>query len=190
MPNSELQSPVREGDLVAGKYRVERVLGVGGMGVVVRARHVELGQEVALKFLLNEIAFKAEHAARFLREARAAAALKSDHVARVLDLGKLETGQPFLVMELLEGRDLGELLLSSKLVDARTYVRALGGILDELLTGRLPFDGEGVARILSAIAADAPVPLRVHLPGAPLELEAAILKCLAKDRAHRFANVG
>ena len=99
-------SPVQEGQIIAKKYRVERVLGIGGMGAVVRATHVELDQPVAVKFMLPEALQSAEAVARFLREAKIVARLKSEHIARVSDLGTLETGQPFIVMELLEGQDL------------------------------------------------------------------------------------
>ncbi len=99
-------SPVQEGQIIAKKYRVERVLGVGGMGAVVRATHVELDQPVAVKFMLPEALQSAEAVARFLREAKIVARLKSEHIVRVSDLGTLETGQPFIVMELLEGNDL------------------------------------------------------------------------------------
>ena len=100
------ESPVRQGDLLAGKYRVESVLGSGGMGVVVAAVHVELGQRVALKFLLPHALESGEAASRFLREARAAVKIDSEHVARVLDVGRLENGAPYMVMEYLEGTDL------------------------------------------------------------------------------------
>ena len=98
---------VREGDILAGKYRVERVLGVGGMGVVVAAHHIQLDEKVALKFLLPHMLTNGEAVARFAREARAAVKIKSEHVARVLDVGTLETGAPYMVMEFLEGLDLG-----------------------------------------------------------------------------------
>jgi serine/threonine protein kinase len=100
--------PVAPGDLLAGKYRVERVLGSGGMGVVVAAVHEELGQRVALKFLLPRAMQNGEAASRFLREARAVVRIASEHVARVLDVGRLESGAPYLVMEYLEGTDLAE----------------------------------------------------------------------------------
>ena len=101
------EAPVAPGDVLAGKYRVERVLGVGGMGVVVSALHLELGDRVAMKFLLPECSKNPEAAARFLREARAAARIKSDYVARVIDVGRLESGAPYMVMEYLDGCDLG-----------------------------------------------------------------------------------
>src|SRR5262245_10989146 len=73
-----------EGQVLAGKYRVERTLGRGGMGVVVAAWHLELDQRVAIKFLHPELAERPEAAERFRREARAAAKIKSEHVVRVL----------------------------------------------------------------------------------------------------------
>lgn len=106
MSESASDSPVRVGDVLAGKYRVERVLGVGGMGVVVAATHLALDEKVALKFLLPEIAKDPANVARFLREARAAAKIRSEHVARVTDVGTLDGGAPYLVMEYLDGEDL------------------------------------------------------------------------------------
>jgi serine/threonine-protein kinase len=103
-------APVMEGQVVGGKYRVERVLGEGGMGVVVAATHLQLKERVALKFLLVEVAEGSERTARFLREAQAAVKIKSEHVARVSDVGTLDGGAPFLVMEYLEGEDLDALL--------------------------------------------------------------------------------
>jgi serine/threonine-protein kinase len=103
---SHATAGVREGDILAGKYRVDRVLGVGGMGVVVAAHHVELDDRVAIKFLLPEALQNAEAVARFSREAQAAVKIKSEHVARVTDVGRLESGAPYIVMEYLEGLDL------------------------------------------------------------------------------------
>src|SRR4051812_47574365 len=100
----------KEGDVIAGKYLIQRVLGRGGMGVVVAAEHVALRQRVAVKFLLPEAVARAGSVERFLREARAAVMIQSEHVARVFDVGTLETGSPYMVMELLQGSDLGELL--------------------------------------------------------------------------------
>src|SRR5882672_11586851 len=103
-------APVREGDLLAGKYRIERVLGVGGMGVVVAARHEQLDQLVAIKFVRDDALDNDEAVERFLREARSAARLRSEHVARVLDVGRLESGAPYMVMEFLDGNDLAHTL--------------------------------------------------------------------------------
>ena len=94
------------GAVLAGKYRVERVLGAGGMGVVVAAHHMQLDERVALKFLLPEALENPEAVARFLREARAVVKIKGEHVARVSDVGQLENGAPYIVMEYLEGSDL------------------------------------------------------------------------------------
>jgi hypothetical protein len=97
---------VREGELLAGKYRIDKILGVGGMGVVVAAHHLHLDDRVAIKFLLHEMLGNGEAVARFAREARAAVKIKSEHVARVSDVGSLENGAPYMVMEYLEGWDL------------------------------------------------------------------------------------
>ena len=91
------------GDVLAGKYRVERVIGAGGMGVVVAATHLELDEVVAIKLLLPEALANAEAVARFSREARAAVKIKSEHVARVIDVGKLDSGAPYIVMEFSPG---------------------------------------------------------------------------------------
>ncbi|MEA2753689.1 MAG: eukaryotic-like serine/threonine-protein kinase [Myxococcales bacterium] len=121
-----LASPVSEGEIVAGKYRVERVLGVGGMGVVVSARHTTLDQIVAIKFLVaNELESREVAIGRFLAEARAAARIESDYVCRVFDVGTLPNGVPFMVMEHLEGRDLDEEIQQRgqlDLVEAVDYV--------------------------------------------------------------------
>jgi serine/threonine-protein kinase len=102
--------PVNVGDVLAGKYRVERVLGRGGMGVVVGARHLRLGETVAIKLLLPEALRDGGLVARFLREGRAAARIRSEHVARVFDVGTLDNGAPYIVMEHLEGSDLREVV--------------------------------------------------------------------------------
>jgi serine/threonine protein kinase len=97
------------GAVLAGKYRVERVLGQGGMGIVVKAMHLHLQQPVAMKFLLPEVLTNPQVVQRFLREAQAAVRLKSEHVARVIDVGTLENGAPYIVLEYLDGKDLSEL---------------------------------------------------------------------------------
>ncbi|HZU84845.1 MAG TPA: protein kinase [Polyangiaceae bacterium] len=100
---------VAEGDLVAGKYRVERILGVGGVGFVVAARHAELGGHFALKFLKKRFLNDRTIVERFTREARAACRIKSEYVARVYDVGA-HGRAPFIVMEHLVGRDLATVL--------------------------------------------------------------------------------
>jgi len=108
MQQGSMQAPegVREGDVLAGKYRIEKVLGIGGMGVVVAAHHVQLDEKVAIKFLLPAALSNQEAVARFAREARAAVKIKSEHVARVSDVGTLDNGAPYMVMEHLDGGDL------------------------------------------------------------------------------------
>ncbi|HEY5935912.1 MAG TPA: serine/threonine-protein kinase [Kofleriaceae bacterium] len=96
---------MRPGDVIAGKYEVERVLGEGGMGLVVAARHRTHGTTVAIKVLKEGIDDDTIRR-RFLREARGARQLHSEHVARMMDYGLLDDGRPYLVMEMLDGPDL------------------------------------------------------------------------------------
>jgi eukaryotic-like serine/threonine-protein kinase len=99
-----------EGTVVLGKYCVDSVIGVGGMGEVVRASHLYLDQTVAIKTMLPEHAKNHATVARFLREAQANVRLRSEHIVRVLDVGTLPGGPPFFVMEYLEGNDLNQIL--------------------------------------------------------------------------------
>ncbi|MEJ7600868.1 MAG: serine/threonine-protein kinase [Kofleriaceae bacterium] len=101
---------VNVGDVLADKYRVEKILGLGGMGMVVAAIHLDLEQRVAIKMMLPSGGDNSDAAARFLREARAAAKLTGEHVCRVLDVGRFDTGAPYIVMEHLEGQTLGAYL--------------------------------------------------------------------------------
>jgi serine/threonine-protein kinase len=97
------------GEVVVGKYLVERYLAHGGMGVVAAGRHVELDEPVALKFLRPDLLSgpgAQDLSARFLREARATIKIRSEHVPRILDVTTTATGVPLMVMELLEGDDL------------------------------------------------------------------------------------
>jgi eukaryotic-like serine/threonine-protein kinase len=116
------------GEILAGKYRIEEVLGAGGMGVVVAATHLQLQVRVAIKLLRPDVvADQASGAAteRLLREARATAQIKSDHVARIIDVGTLATGAPYIVMEHLAGTDLAKLLRTDgrpPVADVVTYV--------------------------------------------------------------------
>lgn len=269
------EAPVRPGDLLARKYRVERVIAVGGMGIVVAAHHEQLDQRVALKFVHAAQLGNAAAVERFLREARAAVRLKSEHVAKVLDVGTLDDGVPYIVMEYLEGCDLSQLsaghtrvpiascadyilqacdalaeahalgivhrdikpqnlfltrtmdgaplvkvldfgiskvasragnqltqtnfamgsplymapeqMRSSRSVDARADVWALGVVLYELLTGGPPFKGETVPEVCLKVATDAPDP--VTRTDVPAELMAVMMRCLEKDPARRFPNV-
>lgn len=99
-------SSFEPGDVLLGKYSVERVLGKGGMGMVLAVRHLHLGELYAMKIMLPEMLDHPEAVGRFLREARASARLRGEHVARVHDVGTLENGVPYMVLELLQGADL------------------------------------------------------------------------------------
>src|SRR3984957_9184121 len=109
-----LRGMPRIGDVVGRKFVVEDVLGVGGMGVVLGARHVHLGQKVAVKLLLRSAAKHTDAVTRLLREARAAVDLQSTHVVRVMDVGTLDDGLPYMVMEHLTGSDLSAVLQQRK----------------------------------------------------------------------------
>jgi serine/threonine protein kinase len=270
---------VREGDVIAGKYRIERLLGVGGMGVVVAARHEQLDQLVAIKFVRDDALDNDEAVERFLREARSAARLKSEHVARVLDVGRLDTGAPYMVMEFLDGHDLSQALTrdgpmavdvaaslmmqvceavaeahaagivhrdlkpenlfltrtvggtpkmkvldfgvskssrvgdnpqakltrtrtmlgsplymapeqmrSSRDVDSRGDVWALGVVLFELLTGRSPFEAETMPELCLKIVSEPPLSLAQLRPAVPPSLVEVVERCLQKEKEKRFAN--
>jgi len=119
------------GKLIAGKYRLERPLAVGGMGAVWVARHLELDVELALKFILDEEAEPASTSrARFKREAQAAAKLKSVHVTQIHDYG-VEEGTPYMAMELLEGEDLASRLARK----GRLSLQVAAEIVDQVCRG-------------------------------------------------------
>jgi len=276
---------LKVGDLLAGKYRVERILGEGGMGVVVAAHHELLDQHVAVKLLYQDIADR-EAQSRLLLEARSAAKLQSEHVARVVDVDTGADGLPFIVMELLDGADLcqiadargalprwlvvdyvlqaleglahahargivhrdlkpsnlflankadgtqiikildfgisksvepveasgerrramqltgGRAVLGSppymspeqvrspKSVDHRTDIWSLGIVMYELLTNSMPFGGEEIQETFAQILERQPQPIRNIVSGVPEGLERVVMKCLAKSRDERFADVG
>jgi serine/threonine-protein kinase len=98
------------GDVIEGKYKVEKVIGAGGMGFVLAAHHMLLDQRVAVKMMRASVASGADAVPRLLREARASARLQSEHVVRVMDVAVQSNGMPFIVMEYLEGEDLEALL--------------------------------------------------------------------------------
>ena len=267
----------RPGMLLGGKYVVERVLGVGGMAAVVSARHAQIDQRVAIKYLLPAAASMPQAAERFVREARAAARVCGTHVVRVLDVGTFDDGAPYMVLEHLEGVDLEqfalehgllpvrqavgfvleacvgiaeahragivhrdikpsnlflarqpdkrsivkvldfgiskvcnepnasltatrellgtpyymspEQLLSSKDVDARADIWALGVVLYQLLTGCIPFGGETLPEIIAGVLHNVPAPLETLRADIPSSLCSVIGRCLRSKPAERYENI-
>jgi eukaryotic-like serine/threonine-protein kinase len=119
---------VKQGDLVASKYRLQSRLGQGGMGVVWSAAHVQTGREFAIKFLHPVVAAASEDARRrFLQEARTSARVNHPNIIDILDVGELEDGSLFLVMELLEGMNLGEALRAEPRFNARDLFLIVAG---------------------------------------------------------------
>lgn len=258
------------------------MLGVGGMGMVVSALHLQLEERVAIKFLLPEALANAETVARFGREARAAVKIRSEHVARVIDVGMLDNGAPYMVMELLRGQDLSaalrergllpaalavayvlqacealaeahalgivhrdlkpanlfltsradgsacvkvldfgiskvtspgsssgpdmgmtrtqtvmgsplymspEQMASARDVDPRSDIWAIGTVLYELVTGRVPFEAETMPQLCTLILHREPPSPRSLRPELPAALDAAIMRCLRKERADRYPDV-
>ena len=98
------------GQVVDGKYRIVRQLGVGGMGAVYEGENVRIHRKVAIKVLHAAVATKADIVQRFEREAQAAGRIGSAHIVEVLDLGNLPEGDRFMVMEYLDGESLGDRL--------------------------------------------------------------------------------
>lgn len=269
----------RVGELLAGKYRLDALLGSGGVGDVYRAQNTLMGRTVAIKLLKPEHVTDENVVNRFLREARAANLARHPNVVDVLDVGRDDQGLPFIVQEFLEGHDLGKKLESAggplpvievldlmipvaqavglahargvvhrdlkpenvflarvggdtvpKLldfgisfirpqpgdvrmtktgmtvgtpaymspeqlegtagVDMRTDVWALGVILYEALSGRLPFEGETSALMFAQIAWVDPSPLRKVAPHVPAALEQVVSRCLQRKLANRYPSAG
>jgi serine/threonine-protein kinase len=114
--------PFRAGDIIGGKFEILQLIGTGGMGFVVAANHIELGEKVALKFLRADCLANQELVGRFAREARASVKIKSEYVARVFDVGSMPNGAPFIVMEYLEGKDLYEVVHDNGPLPIKTAV--------------------------------------------------------------------
>jgi len=260
------------------------VLGEGGHGLVVAAQHMQLNERVAIKLLRDEVAQDPETVARFLREARASVRIKGEHVTRVLDVGSLPSGMPYMVMEHLTGSDLAsivetkgwlplslaidyvlqtcealaeahgigivhrdikpsnlfvttrpdgspcikvldfgiskaipsvdgstpqdemnltqtqtvlgspqymapEQMRSSKRVDGRTDIWAIGTTLHELLTGHPPFQAKTMPELFAMILQDAPPKLSESRPEIPPALEIVVARCLEKEPEKRYSNV-
>ncbi|MEA2752080.1 MAG: eukaryotic-like serine/threonine-protein kinase [Myxococcales bacterium] len=269
----------KAGDVIAGKYSLERIIGQGGMGAVFAARHVKLGHAVAIKVMLADRQNE-EAARRFMNEGRASAHIQNEHVVRIFDIDE-ERGYAYMVLELLQGEDLGQVLeaqgrlaphvavgyviqaldgvrqahalgivhrdlkpsnlflarsqngnvvvkvldfgiskargassldmaphqqtstaamlgsplymspeqlRSSKNVDARADIWAMGVILYELLTGVVPFEGDTLGALFSAILeTDAPR-VSSRIPDVPAGLDAIVLRCLQRRPDDRFAT--
>jgi len=130
--NSSVGLAVRPGDVIDGAYVVERLLGQGGMGAVYVAREDRLSRRVAIKVLSEAHGSNPEALARFEREARSAAALQSDHAARVFSVGHLANKSPYIVMELLEGEDLAGLLARRGLLPPSEVISMMLQVCDAL----------------------------------------------------------
>jgi serine/threonine-protein kinase len=176
------------GQVIGDKYEVERVLGLGGMGVVVAAWHRVLGEKVAIKFPLPELRDAPEVRERLLREARACARLRSEHAVRLLDVGTLDTGLPYVVMEYLAGRTLAERLRDDGVLpvplavdsivqacDALEEAHAAGIVHRDLKPSNLfetrRFDGSPLVKVLDFGIAKAPA----HAGAEPLTTTHAIM---------------
>ncbi len=101
-----------EGEVLDGKYRIERLLGEGGMGAVAKATHLIRRAPVALKFMSPAVLALQGAVERFVNEGVAASQIDSDHVVKVFDVGRMPSGAPYLVMEFLDGQDLAQILAS------------------------------------------------------------------------------
>jgi serine/threonine-protein kinase len=187
-----MDGPVAVGTVIAGKIRLERVLGKGAMGVVYAAHHLSLDKPVAVKLLMGD-ALSDVVKARFFQEARAAAKIESEHIVRVFDVGELDTGAPYIVMEYLEGRDLDALVqrdgplrpevaaeYALQVCEALAAAHASGIVHRDLkpanlfltrrVSGRplIKVIDFGISRILSASNGKQNLTKTKHAPGSPM----------------------
>src|SRR5580698_4735562 len=125
MPELKHESKIPAATILAGKYRVLREIGRGGMAAVYEAEHLALGKKVAVKVLAAELSASTIVMERFFREARAAASVKSPYIVDVYDSGRLEDGRPFIAMEMLDGETLYDLMTRVRLIEPRTTVRII-----------------------------------------------------------------
>ena len=130
------ENKIDVGILLVGKYRVTRELGRGGMAAVYEAEHIDIGKKIAIKVLAAELANSAIVIERFVREARAAASVKSPYIVEVYDSGRIEDGRPFIAMELLEGESLYDRMARVRLID--TGNRPFGSSVRSLRDSRRP----------------------------------------------------
>jgi serine/threonine-protein kinase len=266
------------GTMLDGRYRIETILGEGGMGIVYLARHKVIDKRVAVKILRRDFAHQKEITDRFLQEAKAASSIGNPHIVDISDFGQLPDGATYFVMEWLDGVPLSKLTRARKPVapaelvpiarqiadglaaahatgivhrdlkpdniflvrhgsaadfvkildfgvakvlndaskkatragtlfgtphymspeqaagtpvDARTDVYALGVILYEMASGRLPFDSNSLMGILTQHMFKAPVPIRTYeaCASVPASLEAIIMKALSKQPDQRYATM-
>jgi serine/threonine-protein kinase len=122
---TDTNATITPGTVLAGKYRVDCKLGEGGMGAVWKAVQTDLDRPVAIKVLLDEFKDDVQFVERFFREAKAAARVKGAHVVTIIDVGKLESGVPYIAMELLDGEDLSKVVEREGKLDvtrAATYM--------------------------------------------------------------------
>src|SRR6202789_3033875 len=185
------ETKIGVGTLLVGKYRVEREIGRGGMAAVYEAEHIALGKKVAVKVLAAELSNSAIVIERFMREARAAASVKSPYIVEVYDSGRLEDGRPFIAMELLEGESLYDRMARVRLFDTDTTVRiisqvakgltkahAIGIVHRDLKPENIHLckgeDGEEIAKILDFGLAKFYSPMKTDEKTARLTREGAV----------------
>jgi serine/threonine protein kinase len=241
------------GEIFAGKYRIERVLGVGGMGYVLAATHVQLDERVAIKLVLPELARDGNTVQRFVRERRAAVKVRSEHVGKVLDVA-LHDSTPYMVMDYPDGCDLAQLLekrgrlpvplavdyvlqvceavaeahamktvhrdlkpanmflirrpngtdcvkaldfgiskvttlKSSRDVNERSDIWALGVILYEIVFGKPPFNAQSLPELGAMVLSGSPPYLQHAVPECPVGFADVIATCLRKDPIDRFTSL-